>query len=242
MKAIPHRSSNYFETVCCAGIGRDRRWRRLYPVPFQLLDGDRKFTRWNWVKYRFTRPRTDRRVESQKVDPASIKLNGDMKASERARVLAPIIRRSPAHASQEGESLTLVRPRAVQFGWQRKPLNQLREETVKHQALASQLSLLDNKARPFTPCPFEFHCSWTDSEGAKHRHTCDDWETVAAFGRRSSDRGEAAALASLKQTYEVDYFGRGLVFALGTHSRRSAQWLLVGLLRLDEDTQGQLAL
>ena len=40
IKAQPHRSSRYFETVCCAGVGRDQMWRRQYPVPFRILVGN----------------------------------------------------------------------------------------------------------------------------------------------------------------------------------------------------------
>jgi hypothetical protein len=33
---------------------------------------------------------------------------------------------------------------------------------------------------------------------------------------------------------------KGMVLAIGTHSRRDQQWLLVGLIRLDESRQGDL--
>jgi hypothetical protein len=53
IKAQPHRSSKYFETVCCAGIGRDGKWRRQYPVPFRVLKDKQKFTRWDWIEYEY---------------------------------------------------------------------------------------------------------------------------------------------------------------------------------------------
>jgi len=54
VKAQPHRSSAYFETVCCAGIGRDGKWRRQYPVPFRILNDIQKFRRWDWIEYLYT--------------------------------------------------------------------------------------------------------------------------------------------------------------------------------------------
>ena len=54
------------------------------------------------------------------------------------------------------------------------------------------------------------------------------------------------ALKYLKQKYEEEYFEAGLVLGFSTHSRRNAeyrmrnQWLLVGLIRLDQTDQAQL--
>ena len=78
--------------------------------------------------------------------------------------------------------------------------------------------------------------------GKTHSHTCDDWETATAFSRRRDRLGEVDALKSLKDTYEQDYLRKGMRFALGTHSRRDQQWLLVGVLRVDEQTQQELPL
>lgn len=72
IKAQPHKSNKYEETVCCAGIGRDGRWRRQYPIPFRVLADAQKFGRWQWIEYDFVNPRVDKRKESQKVDPESI--------------------------------------------------------------------------------------------------------------------------------------------------------------------------
>ncbi|WOF74923.1 hypothetical protein QMT40_002583 [Parvibaculaceae bacterium PLY_AMNH_Bact1] len=242
VKALPHRSSNYFETVCCAGIGLDQKWRRQYPVPFRVLDPQQQFKRWTWIQYEYTSPRDDKRSESQKVVPESIQINGTMKQAERARFLAPLIRESAKEAQSKGESLTLVRPNQMNLSWRKKSTNEVEDETRKHADLANQLSLLDRPAKPMDPCPYEFHFEWATSAGSKHRHVCDDWETSTAFFKRRSALGEEAALASLKSTYEEDYLKRGVVFALGTHKRRQDQWLLVGIIRLDEFMQSELPL
>ena len=44
-------------------------------------------------------------------------------------------------------------------------------------------------------------------------------------------------LDSLKKTYEQDYMQRGMALAIGTHSRRNNQWLLVGVIRVDDIPQ-----
>ncbi len=248
VKAQPHRSSKYFETVCCAGIGRDGKWRRQYPVPFRILDEDQKFNRWNWIKYTFVRSREDRREESQKVQPESLELGPKLKKSERARILNPLIRGSFEDANSRNESLTLLRPKKIKISWEEKSASDLQSEKEKHEELAKQLSWLDNTAKPLVPCPMQFFVDWTDEQGKPSRHVCDDWETSSAYKRFERIYGKEKALNFLQRKYEQEYFQAGLALAFSTHSRRNIthgtnnQWLLVGLIRLDEDKQQDLFL
>lgn len=243
VKALPHRSSNYFETVCCAGVGADMRWRRLYPVAFRVLDDEKQFRRWDRVSYRFTQPSDDRRRESQKVDPQSIAVTGKLSPNERSRVARLLTRDCQKHAESLGESLTLVRPDNVSFVWKRKSDAAIEREQQKHTALTAQLSAFERQVQPLVPCPYTFRFSWTDGAGVARRHTCDDWETSTAFFRRREALGsEAEALMSLRRTYEDDYVRRGVRFALGTHKRRQEQWLLVGVIRVDDSPQTELPL
>lgn len=248
VKAQPHRSSKYFETVCCAGIGRDGKWRRQYPVPFRILGDGQKFKRWEWIKYEYTNSTDDRRLESQKVIPETLLVETLLKRGERARFLNPLIRASFDDADSRGESLTLLRPSKLTLSWIEKTQAELSDERVKHAALAAQLSLLDSSAKPLEPCPVQFVAHWQDSEGKRHKHECDDWETSAAFGRFEKEYGRTRAIETIKTKFEDEYFKAGLALAFSTHSRRNAtygvknQWLLVGMIRLDEDTQGDLLL
>lgn len=139
-----------------------------------------------------------------------------------------------------GETLTLVEPAEVRFAWKSKSQKQLEDERGKHLELVNQLSMLNDPVEPLEPCPFEFTFKWKSVAGSEHSQICDDWETSTAFFHRRRVQGELAALQSLKQTYEVDYLNRGMRFALGTHSRRDQQWLLVGVLRVDDQEQGEL--
>lgn len=120
IKAQPHRSSKYFETVCCAGIGRDGKWRRQYPVPFRNLKEEQKFSRWDWIEYAWVRPSDDLRDESQKVDPDSIIVRGKMSKPEQRALLNPLIRRDFDESNSKGESLTLIRPKSIKIKWKKK--------------------------------------------------------------------------------------------------------------------------
>jgi len=246
IKAQPHRSSNYFETVCCAGVGRDGKWRRQYPVPFRILEGAQKFGRWNWIRYEYVKGKNDKRKESQKVDANTLEIIGSIKKSERANFLNPLIRSSFAEADSNGESLTLLRPNKIKLTYKEKSLKELTEETRKHAELANQLSLFDTTAKPIKPCPLQFILNWTDQDGKTHRHENDDWETSAAYNRFERQYGHDRALEILKDKYEKQYFDAGLVLGFSTHSRRNVtygtknQWLLVGLIRLNVETQDDL--
>lgn len=246
IKALPHRSSKYFETVCCAGIGRDQQWRRQYPVPFRILDDSQQFKRWNWVRYQFVRSKDDARKESQKVVPESLQVVGTLKRGERAALVNPLVRSSFAEADSKRESLTLIRPKTFELEAIAKSLAEIESEEAKHRELANQLSMFDATAKPLTPCPMRFVAKWRDQDGANRRHECDDWETSAAFNRFERAYGRAKALCALKAKYEDEYMKAGLVLGFSTHKRRNAefgttnQWLLVGLIRLDVISQTSL--
>ena len=218
------------------------KWRRLYPVPYRVLDDSQKFGRWHWVKYDFTSPANDGRKESQKVVPESITIDSQLRVSERSRVASSLTRESVDEAMARGETLTLIKPAEVSLKWARKTDSELDDERRKHAELVRQVSMFDKEAKPLEPCPYEFNFKWKTEAGKTHSHTCDDWETSTAFFRRRERLGEVEALKSLQATYEQDYLRKGMRFALGTHSRRDQQWLLVGVLRVDDQIQGELAL
>jgi len=246
IKAQPHRSSKYFETVCCAGVGRDGKWRRQYPVPFRILEGDQQFRRWDWIKYDYIAGKDDKRVESQKVLANTLEVTGSIKRSERASFLNPLIRSSFEEANEKGESLTLLRPQSIVLNHYEKSYEDLLDETRKHEELANQLSLFDPTAKPLKPCPMQFVLNWVDADGKKRQHENDDWETSAAYNRFERMYGHDEAIRVLKKKYEEDYFEAGVALGFSTHSRRNItygmdnQWLLVGLVRLDVERQDDL--
>ncbi|MEQ8406455.1 MAG: hypothetical protein RKE49_15270 [Oceanicaulis sp.] len=248
VKAQPHRSSNYFETVCCAGVGRNGKWRRQYPVPFRILQRPQQFKRWSWISYKYVRSDKDPRRESQRVLPETISVGEKVAEVERARFLNPLIRGDLNEADQRGDSLTLVRPKSLSFKAKKLPSDQLDSERSEHAALANQMSMFDETAKPLEPCPYEFRVTWSDQAGVKHEHICDDWESAGAFFNFRNRYSEEDALRILREKYEEEYFAKGLAFAFSTHKRRNLhfakvnQWLLVGLIRLDDNPQNDLFL
>ena len=76
-----------------------------------------------------------------------------------------------------------------------------------------------------------------EDQAGKHEMTCGDWETAAAFFKLRQKYGEVKTLEHLRTTYEEDYFQQGVALALGTVKKRPSQWLLLGIIRLNETAQ-----
>jgi len=238
VKALPHVGQRHGETVCCAGVTIEGSWRRQYPIHFRRLKD--KFKRWQWIEYDWIAPGAeDRRKESRRVQEDTIKLGKVMPVDERATFLEPILTGSTAEAAAKGMSLTLVRPASVRFRCKAKTSDQIEAERRAYQEAAQQKSFLDAdpELMALDPCPYAFHFDWTDSDGKPHKATCDDWETAATFYKRRQTMSVKDALLSLERTFGEEYPNKGMAFAMGTHSRRPEQWLLVGVLRLDRQKQ-----
>lgn len=236
VKAMPHVGQKQGETVCCAGVTLDREWRRQFPIHFRRLQG-KKFNRWNWIEYDWVRPRGDRRKESRSVQEDGIAVVGEMKPPERANFLAPLILHSTDEAAQRGQSLTLIRPISPRFGYERKSKEKILREKQAYIAASSQGSFLDEQLQALEPCPYEFRFDYSTMDGKSHSHACGDWETAATFRRFERKVGERGALAQMQETFGVEYPKKGMVLAMGTHSQRPEQWLLVGVIRLDTSQQ-----
>lgn len=238
VKAAPHPSRRYQETVCCAGVTlRDDalqgEWRRLYPVRFRHLSGDAKFSRWDILDYKWHRPRDDPRAESRRVEEQSLTICGSLPRRDHAAFLDPLLRSSYADAAQRGETLTLVRPKNLSFRWRRKSDAEIAGEKAAFLAASAQGSLLDEPLRAFEPCPFHLRMGFDDAAGSHHM-MCGDWETSATFVKWRRSYGETDALARLKDTYENTYADKGVALAMGTVAKRPKQWLLLGIIRMDE--------
>lgn len=241
IKANPHLSSRYFETVCCAGVGRDGKWRRQYPISFRILEDAQKFNRWSWIKYDFIKPKDDDRKESQKVQDDSIVVTGQAKAKDRTKSLESLIYSSFSKPEENSDSLTLIRPISSKFHWERRDQEEMTKTAEKHAAVANQMSLFSKDAKPMAQCPYKFHFRWTDENNKTWNSTCDDWESSATFFQRRRRLGsEQKALESMAETFNQDYPSKGMALAFSTHSRRNWQWLLVGILRADHPVEEML--
>src|SRR5580704_3007582 len=81
-KTYPSPSTKYRETTCVAGLNRDGKLRRIFPVPYRFLSGDSKFKRWEWIRAGVAHTDKDQRPESRKIDIDTIQLLGEPVGTE----------------------------------------------------------------------------------------------------------------------------------------------------------------
>lgn len=141
VKAVPRPSRRYGETVCCAGITLQRKWRRLFPVRFRQLK-DNKFSRWQWVRYRWQQPRSDNRRESRHMFEDTLVTGSSMPEAERAGFLDPLIMGSVKRAKEQGDSLALIRPVESRFKFKSKSAGKIEAERSEYKAVGQQQSFM----------------------------------------------------------------------------------------------------
>lgn len=241
VKALPQASKTYGETVCCAGVTREGNWKRLFPVRYRHLSGDTSFSRWDWVRFEYRSPRSDRRAESCAIQENSIQIDGKMPRAQRASFLNPIIIGSGKEAAEKGMSLALIRPRKTRFIYKRKKPEDIAEERDAFRRAANQTSLLDKELEQLEPSPYDFRFEFEDENGP-HNYQNGDWEAHAMFFNERKRANEASALQWMDHTFNEVYPKAGMAFAIGNQAKRPQTWQLLGVLRLDIVTQAELPL
>ncbi len=240
IKAAPQIGLRHGETVCCAGIGLDGRWLRLYPVSFRTLDDAQKFGRWDRVHFKWRKPNDDQRIESLRVDQDSISITGTLKPSERERFLGGLIATSLESERSRGKSLALLKAHNFEFKIEKRSAAEIAADQTRFTALHAQKDLFNTKTMiPYTPCPYRFKYKYRTDDGDREG-TCQDWEIEATYFKWSRDYGEEAALLRMQQVFGVDYPAKGMLLAMGTHSQYPDTWLINGVIRLNDIIQGSL--
>ncbi len=115
IKAAPQVGKRHGETVCCAGVDLKGNWLRLYPVSFRHLDDGQKFGRWDRVRFRWSLPKDDQRIESRRIDQQSLSIDGELPKRERQDFLNHLIVTSLDKEREEGRSLALLRAEIKDF-------------------------------------------------------------------------------------------------------------------------------
>ena len=77
-KTYPSPSTTYRETTCVAALNRAGQMRRLFPVPYRLLDGRDQFVKWEWIKASTSTTGGDARPESRRINADSIERSSNV--------------------------------------------------------------------------------------------------------------------------------------------------------------------
>lgn len=238
VKAAPQLSAKHGETVCTAGITRQRQWVRLFPIAFRTLQEAQQFGRWDVVQYAWQPPRDDKRAESRRVQHHSLAVTGSFQKDLRFGLITPMIKTSLADERAHGRSLAFIRPAIRKFIIEKKPDDEIAEERGRFQAAAKQTDLFLEPIIPYQPCPYRFKYDYQIADG-KRIGTCQDWETEATFFKWRELYSEVEALKRMQAKWGEEMPKGGLLFAMGTHSLYPDVWLINGLIQMAE--VGQLS-
>jgi hypothetical protein len=221
--------------------------RRLYPVPFRLIQDQSQFKKWQWIAARTEKARDDARPESYKVYVDTIECEDEpIPRDHEWRARRPWIERLPAFDSfdaaeearqSRGLTLAVVRPKrieALEIKAVASP-DWSDEERAKLLKLQNQGNLFEETAkdvRLLKKLPFDFHYRYTCDTASglvERKHKIVDWEAGALFWnvhRKHKQSWEAPFRAKLEQGLP----GSDLMFLMGTIHRFPDQWLIVSLI------------
>jgi hypothetical protein len=238
-KTYPMPSTKYRETTCVAAVTQNGSIRRLFPVPFRLLQRAQQFQKWEWIEAGITKAPQDNRPESYKIDVDTIVRNGKRIGTENAWMkrrtwISPHIVSNFAELQQRrqitGETLGFLRP-AKLLKLEVSPVKE-RDWTEKDKAHLFQDGLFDDNAirsrLPLEKLPFDFHYRYQDEAMSDLRHKITDWEAGALFRNCYHQHGDQWE-RPFRQKLEEDFSKTDLLFLMGTVHRFPDQWLIVGL-------------
>lgn len=245
-KTYPSPSSKYIETSCVAGINELGRYRRLFPVPFRLISGEKQFHKWQWITVQLSKASNDNRPESFHIYTDSISrdpkpLSTSRKWQERWRWLDLLHIASEFNELEQarqtlGYSLALLRPKSVLSldikkaklpDWTDEELNKL----LKDQR---QMGLFnEGEARKqLRKLPHDFYYNYvceSPSGKLEYTHKIVDWEVGALYWNCKHNYGESWE-KPFRTKMEQDLLNKDLIFLMGTIHRFPSQWLIVGLI------------
>ncbi len=238
-KTYPYPSTKYRETSCIAGMDDEGRLLRLFPVPFRYLQGEKQFSKWQWISARIRKAVKDHRPESHNIDRDSILTLGTVKTREgwadRIRILEQHLFSDPdtleAKRQSTGVTLGVIKPVEIKElvihpsknpDWTEKEKNSLAQdflfdhiETKKHFVLRK--------------LPYDFYYRYicdTPSGPKEFKHMVTDWEAGALYWNclKSHPKDWEAAL---RHRLECEFMtGRQVYFLMGTMHRFPNQWLI----------------
>jgi len=241
-KTYPSPSRKYRETSCIAALNQNGEMRRLFPIPYRLLDGEHQFNRWEWINAQIIKATDDHRPESYKVDIDSIKritkLGTAQAWAERLQRIEPHI--LPDFTALEtrrqmtGETLGFFRPskfllkikKAVKPDWSNE------EKLILIQDGLFDATVVKSRV-PLRKVPYDFYYSYecpTPMGYSEYKHKITDWEASALYWKCEKNYGDKWE-EYFRQKLEDDFSqNKDLIFLMGTMHRFPDRWLIVGLV------------
>lgn len=240
VKAYPNPSKKYSETVCCAGVDlSNNNLVRLYPIPYRDLDNEKKFKKYSIIEVDCWKATDDKRPESFKLDPDSIKivkhLDTKKKWQKRKDVVLHTQTKSMCQicrdAKKQDVSLGIIKPTKISFDWKKQsPSN-----AQARNACYAQLSFFNKYRDAIEEIPYNFYYRFScpeDKNCPGHKLSIIDWEIGQAYRSwRSEYKDEKVCLDKIKQKWEeiTDDKKRDVHFFVGNMRRFRNIFMVLGV-------------
>lgn len=251
VKAYPTPSLALGESVCTAGVTRDRRFIRLYPVPFRDIDAPDQFRKWQWITVGVHRRRTDHRPESFVPEIETLSLGEFVGPDDNWRrrlalvegMSSPSLCAIQRAQTLQKTSLGLFRPKEVlDLTWE--PTSREWSEAERQKLGQSRLFGRAPAAR-LEKIPYKFHYVFRceDCRAAQpHRCSVVDWELGALYRRLAREGDEARTLRKIRERWLEDICAptNDVRFFVGNQLRHPAAFMILGYMRPAKDPQASL--
>ncbi len=246
-KTYPSPSAKHMETSCVAGISQGGLMRRLYPVPFRMIEQSRQFKKWQWIEVGVEKASADHRPESHKVDIGSMKIEEEVPSRKGWLGRKEWIDKLPTYSrfdevehsrKNDGLSIALLRPKKILNLEIKDARNKDWTDEEKEKLLRAQMqgelfseAQAKQQIRDLRKVPFDFYYRYVcdTQEGEKeYRHKIVDWEAGALFWNCRRRHGIGWE-KPFRDKLEAFVEGRDLMFLMGNQHRFPEQWLIISL-------------
>lgn len=195
VKTYPEYSGKYTETVCTCGVVADTsQMIRIYPIRFRYLNGDSKFSKYQWIKAKIKKAKNDARPESYNINDESIILGPVIGTDRNGWVerekwvvnntnIFQSIEDIQEHRKIHNTSLGIIKPKEItDFKIIKKNSMEMRKSQLKKQDIVAQGDMF-NEIKELEILPYRFMLKFNcDNESCKgHEYSILDWEIAELY-------------------------------------------------------------
>lgn len=247
-KTYPSPSAQYVETSCVAGINQDGLMRRLYPVPFRMIEEGSQFKKWQWIEVRIEKANKDRRPESHKLYVDTISCLDVIESKKEWGLRWEWLDKIPtfenfndieAKRIDGGLSLALLRPKKLISLEITKSRNHDWTEEEKEKLMREQMqgdffseAEAKRQVKELRKVPYDFYyryvCDSPTGEDER-RHKIVDWEAGALYWHCRKSHGDDWE-KPFRAKLEEQLGSKDLMFLMGNQHRFQDQWLIISLV------------
>lgn len=222
--------------------------RRLYPVPFRLLEGAQQFSKWQWINVRTIKAPQDHRKESYRLFVDTLACGEKIESKQNWAFRRYWLEQIPSFDSfgdiersriDDGLSLSLLRPKKVfkleiakakSLDWTPEEKEKLLCEQTQDDLFSQEDAERDFATLRKVPFDFYYHYLCDTAEGEKeYHHKIVDWEACALYWncvKKHGSNWEVPFRAGL----EDKLISKDLMFLMGNQHRFQHQWLIISMI------------